>query len=186
MKRFAAALAILLAAPASAFMFHLQFTHTDTATGYMVWYRQPPNPLASFDIGNPPVVPPLNYHELDVDVPGLFPGPVEVQVQAYNVGNFSALSNMVTGIVPSMTSTATPSATATATATATRTSTATVTVTATPTRTPTVTATRTQTPLTAPTLLRCDITGDGRVTSLDAREVLACAVGKTSACGDCQ
>lgn len=136
----------------------LRWTDVSTATEYRLHVRRPPTPWST---GTPmttrtPIVATLTpgtrvpawESAAIVDLP---PGEYEIAVSACHSGGCSALSN--TKGVSVWTPTSTPTAT----------------VTATNTRTATATTTPTLAP---PILLDLDLTGDGRVTALDAARAL--------------
>lgn len=152
--------------------FRYEWTDVPAATGFKLYLRQVPTPgfgLAQ-DVGRP--APLANGHLSTTYLwsPDAPPGAtMEAAVTAYDGGGReSLLSNICLAVIPTWTPTVTATASVTPTATATRTGTATATRTATdtaiPTNTATATATRTPTRLPAPTLLRCDLNGDGVVT----------------------
>lgn len=116
-----AALVIVCAATtAAAFTLRLRFTTSPGATGYQVLVRQQgATPWVIIDLGLPPTTTP-GIHDKDQPAT-LTPGLIEAAVQAYNPAGMSALSNIVTAIVPTETAPPTPTATATATATVTNT-----------------------------------------------------------------
>lgn len=154
----------------AAFTLRLRFTNSPAATSYRLHVAQGLTPTWSvYDLGFPPTTTP-GVHEKDQAVTGLIPGLGRAAVSAHNSTNQSGLSNEVTFVVPTNTSTPTNTLIPTPS------------VTSSSTRTRTATASPTQTPLQPPVLLECDINGDGLVTRDDANVIMAFVRGKQPTC----
>lgn len=174
------ALVLCYAVRAGGAELRLRFTAVGGAQGYRECLRIPPTPWPSpcvdlTGIGTDPTPGVLVAIAPYTPVPNAL---YEVGVKAFDASQESALSNTLAFTVPpastptntpTMTPTVTPTPTSTPPATATPTNTATGTRTVTATRTWTSIPTGTRTALPPPTLLTCDLNGDGKLSMGELR-----------------